>query len=179
MFTSVRQDSSFVATLRLTVVTRINREKINDMKYYDYDKAIKLIEENKESLNCAMMGMHEDWFWTGQTVWENGEFTRKFISNSDAQDLLQKCIDARNEGMSLFSDEWKQFEDCFIGGIMGSNWATPVIKFEFNDGSEKFLECCYGVQDIPLADKIEKQITWTSGCLSEGVQERIAPISAE
>ena len=44
------------------------------MKKYDFKKAHDFIEAEKEVLAEATLGMHEDWFWTAETVWENGEY---------------------------------------------------------------------------------------------------------
>ena len=87
------------------------------MKNYDFKKAKQLIAENETNLESASLGMHEDWFWTAETVWENGEFKQQL-----------------NE------------ETC-IGGIQGSSWATPTIQLLFKDGSEKMLECSDGQND--------------------------------
>lgn len=43
--------------------------------------------------------MHEDWFWTSKTIFEKG----KYLANLDDENLK-------------------------IGGISGSNWATPVLQ---------------------------------------------------
>jgi hypothetical protein len=84
------------------------------MKKYDFDKAKQLIAENEDNLENASLGMHEDWFWTAETVWENGKFSQEL----------------NNETM--------------IGGINGSCWATPAIKLSFKDGSQKMIECSDG-----------------------------------
>jgi hypothetical protein len=84
------------------------------MKKYDFEKAKQLIIENADNLESASLGMHEDWFWTAEEVWENGKFTQEL----------------NNETM--------------IGGINGSRWATPAIKLSFKDGTEKMIECSDG-----------------------------------
>lgn len=87
------------------------------MKNYNFNKAKQLIAENLENLESASLGMHEDWFWTAETVWENGEY--------------------KNE----LNDETT------IGGIGGSSWATPTLQLLFKDGSEKMIECSEGETD--------------------------------
>jgi len=90
------------------------------MKNYNFNKAKQLIAENLENLESASLGMHEDWFWTAETVWENGEY--------------------KNE----LNDETT------IGGIGGSSWATPTLQLLFKDGSEKMIECSVGVLSQPV-----------------------------
>jgi hypothetical protein len=74
------------------------------MKYYDYNKAKKLITEYKKNkgLIRACLGMAEDWHWTMDDVWLDGKYVIK---------LNDKTL---------------------IAGISGSKWATPVLKLEFN-----------------------------------------------
>jgi hypothetical protein len=84
------------------------------MKKYDFAKARNLIEAEKEALTEACLGMHEDWSWTGETIWENGEYT------VDLANVVE------------------------IAGICGSVWATPVIKLSYKNGAERFLECYTG-----------------------------------
>ena len=87
------------------------------MKNYNFKKAKQIILENVENLESASLGMHEDWFWTAETVWENGEY--------------------KNE----LNDETT------IGGIGGSSWATPTLQLLFKDGSEKMIVCSEGQTD--------------------------------
>ncbi len=88
------------------------------MKTYDFAKAKKFIEDNISSINTASLGMDEDWFWTAETIFENGTFT---------VDLEQP--------------------DCKIGGINGSTWATPTLEIEYKDGSFKKYNCYIGESD--------------------------------
>lgn len=84
------------------------------MRKYDYEKAKKLIAENANNLKNASLGMHEDWFWTAQTVWEDGKYEKELNDETN------------------------------IGGINGSYWATPTLQLCFNDGSDKMIECSTG-----------------------------------
>ena len=79
---------------------------------YDYKKAKLFIEQNKENIKEAYLGMHEDWWWTAQTIFEDGEYK----VNLDDKDLK-------------------------IGGIDGSYWATPVLAVEYKDGTTKTYHC--------------------------------------
>lgn len=50
------------------------------MKYYDFNKAVAIIEQHKENLKEASMGMHEDWFGLpkpcGMTVCGKSKFPK-------------------------------------------------------------------------------------------------------
>ncbi len=84
------------------------------MKNYDYSKAKELIEKHSSDLQEASLGMHEDWGWTAETIWEDGEY--------------KKNLDEKPE----------------IAGISGSRWATPTIELIFKDGNEKMIPCFVG-----------------------------------
>ena len=86
------------------------------MKTYDFNKAKSLIE-NTPNVESASLGMHEDWFWTAETVYEDGKFTTEL--NDDTK----------------------------IGGINGSSWATPTLQICFKDGTEKMIEISAGQND--------------------------------
>ncbi len=81
------------------------------MKNYNFNKAKQLIAENLENLESASLGMHEDWFWTAETVYLNGEYKNELNS------------------------------DTTIVGIGGNSRATPTLQLLFKDGSEKMIEC--------------------------------------
>jgi len=88
------------------------------MKQYDFEKAKTIIESMKEHIESAGLGMHEDWFWTADTVFENDEFTK---------DLTE--IDR-------------------ISFIRGSEWATPVLWIEYKNGAEEVYECFVGESNV-------------------------------
>lgn len=120
------------------------------MKTYDYEKAVKLINENKDSIESASLGMHEDWFWTAETVFENGLFTK---------DL--------NEGT-------------VIGGINGSSWATPTLQLFYPDGSDKMIACYLSDITIDPVEQVTTAATMQAfllGVLSGPVQDNITPIT--
>lgn len=85
------------------------------MKNYDFEKAVEIIDSQKANIETAELGMHEDWMWTAETVFEDNEYT----TDLSKQDLT-------------------------IGGISGSSWATPTLHVVFKDGSEKMLPCYSG-----------------------------------
>lgn len=92
------------------------------MKKYDFKKVKKIISDNKKKLESASLGMHEDWFYTAETVWESGEY---------AKDLDNKTR---------------------IGGIDGSYWATPTLQLCFKDGSDKMIDVSVGESDDEKPD---------------------------
>ena len=83
------------------------------MKKYDFEKAKKIIEAEK-GIKEAALGMYEDWFGTGQTIWENGEYKIQLTEETE------------------------------IAGICGSIWATPVIYLSYKNGGGRFIECFTG-----------------------------------
>jgi len=84
------------------------------MKKYDFQKAKAIIAKLGGDIVTASLGMNEDAFWTMETVYENGKYTREL-----------------NEG-----DE--------IAGISGSSWATPVLEVELKDGRTEVYACFSG-----------------------------------
>lgn len=106
------------------------------MAEYDFAGAKKYIQMHSDLISSAALGMYEDWFWTAQTVYEDEKF----------------CIDL---------DE----KDLKIGGISGSDWATPTLEIEFKNGTETKKDCFVG-------DAGGQKPEWfTLGCLSEPIQK--------
>lgn len=95
------------------------------MKKYDFAKARDFIEAEKEILAEAVLGMHEDWYWTAEAVWKNGKYAVNLATVTR------------------------------IAGISGSPWATPVIKLKYIDGKERFLECYKGESSGTKPDFLE------------------------
>ena len=87
------------------------------MRNYDFEKAKELIQQHSKRLAEAAMGMHEDWWWTSASVWENGEYCKEL------------------------SDDTK------ICGLSGSSWATPTLHLIFKDGTEKMIPCLIGEKE--------------------------------
>lgn len=89
------------------------------MKYYDFEKAKKIIEiEKNQGLVNAEMGMLEDWFWTAETVWTKTEsYSENFINKK-------------------------------IAGIDYSFWATPILELFYEDGSSKQLEMFFSDDNV-------------------------------
>lgn len=118
------------------------------MKQYDFKKAATLIEENKDNLVSASLGMHEDWSWTANTVFEDGEFS----------------VD--------FND--KQLVIC---GIDSSYWATPTLELVFKSGDEKMIPCFISDGNDVSDDEKQKQSSfWAGGVISGPTQANIKPL---
>lgn len=154
------------------------------MKNYDYDLAKNIVNKliELDVLQNAYMGMHEDWFWTSQTIWEEGEWKVEFLSNEDADKMYAEFIEARKNGLSMFlqekdenglskfNPEYNKYDACVFGGLRGSNWGTPVVQVELKDGTEKTFNCFVGESEKNELEKFEAQLLCTSGCLSSPVQ---------
>ena len=72
---------------------------------YDFKKAKTLIEAERGNIERAFLGIREDWYWTADTVYEDGSF--------------KKDLDTVE----------------VIAGIPGSFWGTPYLKIEYKDDS--------------------------------------------
>lgn len=74
------------------------------MASYDFEKAKQIIKlYKKDGLTQASLGMGEDWYYTAETVWEDGKYIKKLNNKTN------------------------------IGGITGSFWATPIIELIFKN----------------------------------------------
>ena len=72
------------------------------MKKYDFKKAKEIIiQESKNGLLYAKMGMREDWTWTEEEVWNK-------------EDLFS---------MNFYEEK--------IASISGSSWATPMLALYY------------------------------------------------
>lgn len=81
------------------------------MKNYDFERAKQLVESQQDQIDSASMGMFEDWFWTAETVFENGNWKNDLNPNTN------------------------------IGGINRSEWATPTLEIRFKDGRREMIDC--------------------------------------
>lgn len=91
------------------------------MKYYDFKRAKKIIEENAPKLEYAKMGTKQDWYWTAERVFENGALRSDFYQNG---------IDGVGEETN-FDGLVK------LGGLAGSDWDTPILVLGYKDGNEE------------------------------------------
>lgn len=114
------------------------------MRKYDFKLAKTIIDKlsDLDVLSNASLGMHEDWFWTGQEVWNEEQ---GYLVNIDK-------ITA-------------------IAGIDGSIWATPVLHVSFKDGENKVFNCYEGEMSVSILERIEAMNRASSGEISSKVQE--------
>lgn len=138
------------------------------MKNYDFKKAKSIIAEHSTDIESASLGMHEDWFWTAETIWEGGKFKRELPE--DAESIFTQYAERRKSGMSLLDEESRQYDNILIAGIYCSYWATPTLQLTFKDGSDKMIPCFTGDSD-------GEQPAGLLGCMSARVQANIAPLS--
>ncbi len=164
------------------------------MKNYNYNLAIKIVDKFVELdvLENASMGIHEDWFWTAQTIWEDSKWIVEFLSNEAADKMYEEFKNKKiNEGLRMFLDkkdenglpklnpEYDKYDACLFGGIRGSDWGTPIVQVELKDGTETVFNCFIGENEVDILDKITKSNEATSGCLSNPVQEQRINIDVE
>ena len=84
------------------------------MKHYNTKFIREYIEQHKEQIESVDCFMREDYGWTCETVFEDGEFCKGF--------------------------DWKG-KYLEVAGITGSTWATPTMEVEFKDGRTEIIEC--------------------------------------
>ncbi|MDE6957599.1 MAG: hypothetical protein K2O96_05835 [Lachnospiraceae bacterium] len=84
------------------------------MKKYNTNFIKSCIEEHKAEIKTVTCGMREDWNWTAETIFENGELS--------------------------YGYDWSE-EHISVAGISGSTWATPVMEVEFKDGRTEIVNC--------------------------------------
>ncbi len=84
------------------------------MKHYNKKFIREYIENHKEQIESVECFMREDWSWTCDTVFKDGEFCKGF--------------------------DWKG-KYLEVAGITGSTWATPTMEVEFKDGRTEIIEC--------------------------------------
>jgi len=90
------------------------------MKKYNFKLIKEWIQENSDKILSAELGMKEDWWWTAETVYEDGKFTKDL----DAGGLL-------------------------IAGIDGSKWATPVMRVTYKDETVAYKNVFEGESSGP------------------------------
>ena len=125
----------------------INFRGVDKVKNYDCEKVTAFINEHKEEIESVTLGMHEDWFWTAETVWENGEYA----------DDYKGGLNGKTE----------------IAGIKGSSWATPSMRIDYKDGTEKHIPCYVGESERDSAPYN------MLGALSGPVQANMPPLEDE
>lgn len=159
------------------------------MRYYDYNLAKKIINKltNLTEVDEVVMGMHEDWFWTAQTVWEEGKYLHPLPENADE---LEEKVKQENppffetekdeNNLPILNKRREELTKHQINGVYGSSWATPVLSVRFADGTEKVFNC-YKVkgEDINIENTITQMNNWANGCLSGSVTNNRLLINLE
>lgn len=112
------------------------------MRMYNYQLA-KQIVNSTSGLESASLAIKEDYCWTAETIWENGQW----LFNMD--------------------------EKPKIAGIKGSFWGTPVIILNFYNGDEKIYYCFEGESDVDDLTRMEQQMFWANGPISGPSQNQM------
>ena len=84
------------------------------MKYYNPKFIKQYIEQHRAEIEEVELGMDEDWFWTAETIFEDGEYSSR------------RSLDGNR---------------ITVAGIDGSVWATPIMAVTFKDGRVERVEC--------------------------------------
>lgn len=107
------------------------------MKFYNYELAKTIVETflSLDVLDSATLGIHEDWWWSAETIFEDERWVADLCSNEE----LEYAYENREHP---FADS-HPFLDKLINGLGGSIWATPVLSVNFKDGTNKTFECYY------------------------------------
>jgi hypothetical protein len=103
-------------------------------KYYDPSKIKEIIEGRKADVVCAEVGMAEDWFWTAETIYKDGKYTKSMSGNTVE-----------------------------IAGIISSYWATPEMRLLMQNGDILIFqvwfepteeqEAAYGAEALRIHDE--------------------------
>lgn len=117
-------------------------------KYYNFILAKQIINSTK-NLQSASLGIHEDWFWTADKVYDH---KKGFLIELN--------------------------QDTKIGGLVGSRWGTPVPNLTYQDETVRTIQCFTG-EPTDTLEKIEQEMFWASGCLSEPIQRQRDDIEIE
>lgn len=106
------------------------------MKYYNTQLIREFIESHKNDIDTVECGMREDWSWTAETVFSNGNY------------------DIEMSGASVT-----------IAGIDGSYWATPVMEVTYKDGRREIVNCYTADEKTATADETRrmKQVAMMTG----------------
>jgi len=148
------------------------------MRNYNFILAKQIINST-ENLVSASLGMHEDWSWTAQDVWNKEDgYTHPLSDNVKEiyDEYQEKC---KNDELPIFiqapkdmlpedtidgqicNPDLDKYRNNFLGDIIGSKWATPVIKLTFEDDSTKTFYCFTGDTKSDALETIEQEMIWT------------------
>ncbi len=105
---------------------------------YDFAKAKAIIDENAENIVSASLGMAFDWFWTAETVWENGEYKVNLLDpDIDIAGLRYSCID-----WPILKLEYKdnKYEDFDVGRELSEEEEEKEYEFTNKKRKERLAE---------------------------------------
>jgi hypothetical protein len=153
------------------------------MKNFNYNLAKEIIETflKFDNIRDAALGMQEDWFWSGCSIWSNGKYTQDLMENDAADAMHNEFVKAIKAGASIFDDGIKKFDPCFVNGLYGSEWATPVVQIIMEDGNVKVFECYTGEssEDVLTKVRMEMDCISNSGVLSGPVNDARSKVKVE
>lgn len=154
------------------------------MKIWDYDLVRRVIDtyHNLGVLEEASLGMHEDWFWTGEDIFYDGEYSLNLISNEEMDSLIptfQKELEEKgyyseeksDMGLPIMNKFVEDFKKHFPGGIYGSSWATPVLQLKVSSQKEPLVfQAFRGENSDDILERINKINMAQQGVISKEVQ---------
>lgn len=105
------------------------------MKKYDTAFIKKYIKEREDKIEFVVCGMKEDWNWTAETVFQDGDFEREY--------------------------DWDS-KSIVVAGIPGSTWATPIMEVTFKDGRTEIVPCYFDDGNIASPAQIAEQMKFTA-----------------
>lgn len=114
------------------------------MKHYSTQIIREFTETHKNDIDTVECGMREDWSWTAETVYSNGDY------------------DIDMNGTSVT-----------IAGIDGSYWATPIMEVTYKDGRREIVDCYLSDNDTASSEEISRMkqtaiMTGGMDCLDGG-----------
>lgn len=110
-------------------------------KQYDFEKAQLTIEQRKSEIKTASLGMYEDWWWTAETVFEDGEYKRVLdgeiggINGSSwaTPTLRLELVDGSEECIPCYKGESTQYQPPFPNlGVLSEPVQNRMPPLKFN-----------------------------------------------
>ena len=85
------------------------------MADYDFELAGKLVQKYSDLLEEASLGMAEDWYWTAETIYEEGKFTDTL--SKEVVGGIKGAAWATPTVLLTFKDGTEKFLDCYKGCV--------------------------------------------------------------
>lgn len=112
---------------------------------YDFKLIKSCIDGFQQLIDTASIGMLEDWFWTAETVFEDGAY---------------RC--------DILAEGYKP------AGIEGSPWASPILLLRYKDGTEAIFDCgTFTREQWDRMEKRQPTLGCKSGPLSQLAREQL------